>query len=101
MKSLISFTRVTIFLILSFFLLEWIIDSGDKWAIVKYPIVWGVLGLVLFLAIVFEIMLAAMERVLFKTMDKAAQHRFVSAEERKQYATFGWFERTYEKILGS
>ena len=100
MKSAISFTRVIIFLIFSFFLMEWLVDSGDEWAIVKYPIIWGVLGIVLFLSIVFEIMLAAMERVLFVTLDRDSQSRFL-ATETKDVGSTGWIKRTYEKMLGS
>lgn len=101
MKSAISFTRVTLFLIFSFFLMEWIVDSGNEWAIVKYPIIWGVLGLVLFLAIVFEIIVGAMERVLFRTLDEAAQGRFLTSEEKKEIGVDGWIRKTYVKLLGS
>lgn len=101
MKSAISFTRVTLFLIFSFFLMEWIVDSGNEWAIVKYPIIWGVLGLVLFLAIVFEIIVGAMERVLFRTLDEAAQGRFLTSEEKKEIEVDGWIRKTYVKLLGS
>lgn len=81
--------------------MEWIVDSGNEWAIVKYPIIWGVLGLVLFLAIVFEIIVGAMERVLFRTLDEAAQGRFLTSEEKKEIGVDGWIRKTYVKLLGS
>jgi cytochrome c oxidase cbb3-type subunit 3 len=101
MKSAISFTRVTLFLIFSFFLMEWIVDSGNEWAIVKYPIIWGVLGILLLVAIIFEVMLGAVERVLFLTLDEAAKGRYLSADEKKDLVQDSWMRRTYTKLLGS
>ena len=101
MKSVISFTRVFLFLIFSFFLMEWIVESGDQWAIVEYPIIWAILTLILFLAIVFEIMLAAIQRVLFMTLDQDSQDRFVTSQVNKDSGAYGWLTRNYEKMLGS
>ncbi len=101
MKSMISFTRVFLFLIFSFFLMEWIVEAGDDWAIVKYPIIWAVLGIVLFLSIVFEVILAGVQRVLFLTLDQPSQGRFVRSDERNDEGALGWLKRNYEKMLGS
>lgn len=95
MKNVIAFIRITIFLILSFFLFELIVDSGNEWAIVKYPMIWAVLGIILFLAIVFEIILAGTHRVLFLTLDEEAKDRFVSAEMNKKDGAYGWFKRMF------
>lgn len=96
MKSVIAFIRVTIFLTFSFFLLEWMIDSGDQLAIEKYPIVLGVLVVIFFLAIVFEIVLAAIQRVLFATLDKDAQERYLSKESEG-----GWIMKTYANMFNT
>ena len=96
MKSVIAFIRVTIFLTFSFFLLEWMIDSGDQLAIQKYPIVLGVLVVIFFLAIVFEIVLAAIQRVLFATLDKDAQERYLSKESEG-----GWIMKTYASMFNT
>lgn len=97
MKSAISITRVILFMIFSFFLLEWIVESGNEWAIVKYPAIWGVLAILLFLAIVFEIILAGIQRVLFATLDSEAQAYYVSEEAGNN----NWFKKTYIKLLGA
>ena len=51
MKSLASYLRVIGFLVIAFLLLEFTIDSGDQMAIEKYPIIWGVLAMLLLFAI--------------------------------------------------
>lgn len=78
MKNAISIIRVSLYVIFSFFMMEWLVDSGDQLAIVKYPIIWAVLGIILFLAITFEVVNSSFKRVLFETLDKDAKERYIS-----------------------
>ncbi|KJJ38988.1 cbb3-type cytochrome c oxidase N-terminal domain-containing protein [Aequorivita vladivostokensis] len=99
MKTTASYLRVIGFIILAFFLLELIIDSGDQWAIVKYPIIWAVLGMLFFFAIALEIIVAALQRVLFDGLTGEAQERYLLAEKMREDSRFGWFKRKYKEML--
>lgn len=91
MKSAISYIRVILFLIFSFLIMEWIVESGDQLAIQKYPIIWGVLAVIAFLAIAFEIVNATVERVLFKTLDADAKEKFLGKEEK--FDLMKWYQK--------
>lgn len=101
MKNVVSFLRIAIFMVFAVFILEYLVDSGDQWAIVKYPIIWVVLGVLLFLAIVFEVVASALQRVLFAGLEPDAKERFIMQERNREEALFGWIEKTYKKSLGS
>lgn len=96
-----SYIRVTLFMVFSFLLLEYIVDSGDQWAIVKYPIIWAILAMLLFFAIVFEVIAATLQRVLVAGMEPEAQVRFKAQEIEREENLFGWFKKTYKKLLGA
>lgn len=94
MKSAFPYLRVILFLILSFFLLEWIVESGDQWAIAKYPIIWGVLALIAFFAIALEIIHGGIKRTMIETMEPEAKKRFLAKEE-------GGLMEWYQKMMAS
>ena len=95
MKTTISILRVIAFMIVSFFLLEYLMDSGDQWAFNKYPIVWVVLGALLIFAIAFEIIASAFERVLHKSLSPEAKERFQRAEAVKNENRFSWLKEMF------
>lgn len=101
MKTTASFLRVIGFMVLAFFLLEISIDSADGWAILKYPIIWAVLGMVLFFAIALEIVVAALQRVLFTGLNDEAKQRFNTAAQLREHNRFGWYKRKYKDMLGA
>lgn len=94
MKSAFPYLRVILFLILSFFLLEWIVESGDQWAIAKYPIIWGVLALIAFFAIALEIVHGGIKRTMIEIMEPEAKQRFLAEEE-------GGLMEWYQKMMAS
>lgn len=101
MKTTASYFRVIGFMILTFFVLDFIVDSGDNWAIVKYPIIWVVLGIVFLFSIAFEVIAATLERILFQGLDKDAKVRYIALEEKRERNQFGWFKRKYQEMLDS
>ncbi len=96
-----SYLRVIGFMILAFFLLELIVDSGENLAIVKYPIIWVVLGMVLLIAIAFEVIAAALQRILFNSLKPEAQARYKETETLREENRFGWVKRKYHEMLDS
>lgn len=101
MKTTASYLRVIGFMILAFFLLEIIVDSGEGLAIVKYPIIWAVLGMVFFFAIALEIVAAALQRILFNGLNEEAKSRYITAEKLRDQNRFAWFKRKYIEMLGA
>src|SRR5690606_935182 len=101
MKTTASYLRVIGFMILAFFLLEITVDSGEEWAILKYPIIWAVLGMVFFFAIAIEIIAAAFQRILYNGLSEEAKSRYVAAETSREQKRFGWFKRKYTEMLGA
>ncbi len=101
MKTTASFLRVIGFAILAFFLLELTIDSGDQLAIVKYPIIWAVLGVLILFAIALEIVAATLQRILFGGLNPEAKERFLASEKVRKENRFGWFKRKYAEMLDS
>lgn len=96
-----SIFRVIGFMVLTFFLLEFTVDSGEEWAIVKYPIIWAVLGMVFFFAIALEIVATALQRILFSGLSEEAKVRYIAAEKLREQKRFGWFKRKYKEMLGA
>src|SRR5690606_750477 len=87
--------------ILAFFRPAFSIDSGESWAIVKYPLIWAVLGLVFFFALALEIVAAALQRILFNGLTEEAKSRYISAEKLRDENRFAWFKRKYIAMLGA
>lgn len=101
MKTTASYLRVIGFMILAFFLMELIVDSGDTWAVVKYPIIWAILGGVLLFAIALEIIVAALHRILFSGLTEEAKARYVAAETEHEANQFAWIKKKYHELLDS
>lgn len=101
MKTTASYLRIIGFMILAFFLMEIIVDSGEGLAIVKYPIIWAVLGMVFFFAIALEIVAAALQRILFGGLSEEAKARYIAAENLRDENRFAWFKRKYIEMLGA
>ena len=97
MKTTASYLRIIGFMVLAFFLLEFTVESGDTWAIVKYPVIWAVLGLVFVFAIAIEVISETLKSILFRGLNEEAQAKFLAAEEQRKENN--WFKNTYKKLL--
>ena len=99
MKTFASLIRVLLFLAVAFILFEVTVDSGDQWAVQKYPIIWAVLGVLTIFSIAIEIAVSAMRSILYKSLNAEAKERYheIEAQEREN----NWFKTTYKKLLGS
>ncbi|TEB40739.1 cytochrome C oxidase subunit III, partial [Flavobacterium circumlabens] len=71
------YVRVPVIFFIVFALLEYFIDSGDRAAFIKYPMVSVFLFVFLFILIAIEITLSAVNRVMYQLM---------TAEERAKEA---------------
>ncbi|MFD2100721.1 cbb3-type cytochrome c oxidase N-terminal domain-containing protein [Flagellimonas iocasae] len=84
--------RVPVLFFLIFGLMEYFIDSGDKPAIIEYPITQFFLLLVLMILIAIELILGSIENIMFQTLTEEGKERYLEAKNKK-------FEWTWAKNL--
>ena len=89
--------RIPVIFFLVIGLMEFFIDSGDNPAFIEYPIVLAFLLLVLIFLIASELILKAVENVMFRTLSKDAQERYLTEKEEK--LEWKWGKRMYKKLL--
>lgn len=100
MRNLIpSWVRVPIVFFIIFGVAEYVIDSGNQPAFIKYPAVLLFLLLVLLLLIAIEAILGALENVMLHRLDEEAKARFLAEKEKS--LQFNWINTIYTKLVGS
>ncbi|MFD2517680.1 cbb3-type cytochrome c oxidase N-terminal domain-containing protein [Salinimicrobium flavum] len=79
--------------------MEYFIDSGKNFAFVEYPILQLVLLIILLFLIAAEVVLAAFENILFKSLSPEAKERYMAAHEQrmKKYD----LKVIYRKLMGT
>lgn len=97
----ISYLRVVGFVLLTFFLIEFIIDSGEEWAFVMYPIIWFVLVVIGFFAIAVELVIVAFKNIFFLGLPADAKERFLVSEKLHEQHRFSWIKQKYTSLLDS
>ncbi|RFN60270.1 cbb3-type cytochrome c oxidase N-terminal domain-containing protein [Marixanthomonas ophiurae] len=97
MKTTASYIRVIVLTVLAFFLMEFITEPGETWAIVKYPVIWAVLGLIFLFSIAVEVISETLQSILFRGLNEEAQERFIASEALRKENN--WFKKTYKKLL--
>ncbi len=88
---------VLFFLILG--LMEYFIDSGDKPAIIEYPITQFFMLMVLLILIAIELILNSVENVMFQSMTKEAQARYL--ESKSKAWEWEWGKNFWKKLTGN
>lgn len=88
---------VVFFLIVG--LMEYFIDSGDRPAIIEYPITWFFMLMVLLILIAIELILQSVDNVMFQTLSAEAKARYL--ESKSKAWEWKWGKKTYQKMLGS
>lgn len=78
---------------------EYFIDSGDTYAFIEYPILQLALlvGLLFFIAL--DVILSAIQNVMFKSLSPEAKEKYLAAREERLKAFD--LERIYHKLMGS
>ena len=91
--------RIPVIFFIIFGLMEYFIDSGDKPAILVYPITQFFLLLVLIILIAIELILKAVENIIFQTLSEEAKERYLSVKTEKWEWT--WGKNLYGKMVGN
>ena len=81
MKKLIpAYVRVPLLFAIVFAALEYFIDSGDKPAFIKFPMVSLFLGVFLFLLIAIEIVISAVDKVTYHLLTDEQKQQLADAQ---------------------
>ena len=93
MKKIIPvYVRVPVLFALVFMALEYFIDSGDKPAFLKYPMVSVFLFVFLFIQIAIEIVISATDKITYAILTDE-QKKKLAEEEAKGVAESGWYKK--------
>ena len=88
---------VIFFIILG--LMEYFVDSGEKPAIIEYPITQFFMLMVLLILIAIELILKSIENVMFQTLSEEAKERYLEAKS-SQYE-WAWGKKVWSKLTGN
>ena len=91
--------RVPVLFFLIFGLMEFFIDSGDKPAIIEYPITQFFMLLVLMILIAIELILGSIENIMFQTLSEEGKERYLDAKGKKYEWT--WFKGLMKRLTKS
>ncbi|MCL6267218.1 cbb3-type cytochrome c oxidase N-terminal domain-containing protein [Flagellimonas myxillae] len=91
--------RIPVIFFLIFGLMEYFIDSGDKPAIIEYPITQFFLLLVLMILIAIELILKSIENVMFQTLSEEAKANYLESKSKKREWT--WAKNLYKRLTKS
>ncbi len=95
-----SYVRVPVLFFTIFGLIEFFVDSGDEFAIFKYPVILLFLLLVLLILIAIEAVIGALESVMFQSLDDHAKERYLATQNQKP-KIFIWLNNTWIKLVGT
>jgi cytochrome c oxidase cbb3-type subunit 3 len=98
MKTIGSYIRLALFVLLAYLLIEYTVETGDQSTFMVYPIAWLVFGVAVLVVVALEIAVEALNSVLYKALpeDKKLGFEASQAEESKIML---WLKDTYHKML--
>lgn len=94
-----AWIRISVVFLIIAGLAEYFIDSGDNYAIISNPLLQLALLIVLLFLIAAEIIIAAIENVMFKTLSDEAKEKYMAAEQARQEKYS--LKRLYRKLSGT
>ena len=92
-----AYVRVPLFFFIGFALMEYCIDSGDKPAFIKYPMVSVFLFVFLFILIAIEITLNAVNRVMYQLMTPEERAK-LDYENSLPLQESSWFKNLMQNL---
>ncbi|MEY8848854.1 cbb3-type cytochrome c oxidase N-terminal domain-containing protein [Psychroserpens sp. XS_ASV72] len=94
-----SWIRVPVVFFIIMGIVEYAIDSGDKPAFIKEPMVLLFLVLVLLIILAVEGIVSSIKNVLYQSLDEEAKARF-DTQKSQPSKLVAWVNDTYEKLKG-
>ncbi|WP_373055935.1 cbb3-type cytochrome c oxidase N-terminal domain-containing protein [Zunongwangia sp. H14] len=99
MRTTAFILRITGFVLLAYVLMEFTLDTGDKYAIQEYPVIWLILGVIMVFAIAIEVSVHALQSVLYKALKPDAKIRYDLAVKEREEKRYAWIRNTYKKLV--
>ena len=98
MKKIIpAYLRVMVLFFIIFGAIEYFVDSGDRAAFIKYPIVNIVLVVVLVLLIAIEMIVSAADRIVYQILPEEEKAK-IDAEDQAELKESLWFKNLMNKL---
>lgn len=94
-----AWIRIPAFLLIIIGIIEFFVDSGEQSAFLMYPVLQVALLIVLLFLIAAEIILAAIENIMFQTLSPEARQRFMAAQQRRLQKYD--LKRIYVRLMGT
>ncbi|WP_222983125.1 cbb3-type cytochrome c oxidase N-terminal domain-containing protein [Flagellimonas meishanensis] len=91
--------RVPVLFFLIFGLMEYFIDSGEKPAIIEYPITQFFMFMVLMLLIAIELIVKSVENIMFQTLTEEGKERYLASKSKK--VEWKWAKNLYQRLTKS
>lgn len=91
------YVRVPVIFFIVFALMEYFIDSGDRPAFVKYPMLAVFLFVFLFILIAIEITLSAVNRIMFQLMSREEKAK-LEYENSLSFNESTWYKNLMQKL---
>ncbi len=91
--------RVPVLFFLIFGLMEYFIDSGEKPAIIEYPITQFFMFMVLMLLIAIELIVKSVENIMFQTLSEEGKERYLASKNKK--VEWKWAKNVYKNLTKS
>ena len=101
MRSTASYIRVLVFITVSALLLMYIVSPENPAAAFGDIWFWAMLGFLSFLMVVGEVCIAALQRVLYLSLNDEAKKRYDEQAVLDKAHQFLWAKKAYKKLLGS
>lgn len=92
-----AYVRVPLIFFIGFALMEYFIDSGDRPAFIKYPMVSVFLFVFLFILVAIEITLSAVNRVMYQLLSPEEKEK-LAYEESLSFKESTWFKNLMHKL---
>ncbi|MES2239011.1 MAG: cbb3-type cytochrome c oxidase N-terminal domain-containing protein [Bacteroidota bacterium] len=98
MKKLIpAYVRVPVIFFIIFGAIEYFIDSGDRAAFIKYPIINVVLLVILLLLIAVEMIVSAVDTIVYQILPEEEKAK-LDAEDKLKLKESAWFKNLMKKL---
>jgi cytochrome c oxidase cbb3-type subunit 3 len=99
-NSFIRYIRVTVLFFAFWGLLEYFIESGDRPALIRYPIMWLVLAVFLIFILTIEFVVAVANRLVYVSMSEE-QRTALAADSALPLRKKAWYKNMIKKLTRS
>ena len=94
-----AWIRISVLFLIIAGALEFFVDSGDNFAFIEYPTLGAVLLVILLFLIAAEVILGAVENIMFQSLSPEAKERYMEAQQKRMEKYD--LKRIYRKLAGT